>query len=149
MVIAGLCTMRRHSGPIGRCTATRLWFHRQVIGIQPVSVYAWVKWRHSNLWSGHFTISMLWGNTAYRVKLSGEELSRYSNKSESVGLRKYPCYHCRIKEVMSQYIFSKIAPHDGGKTAGIDMVWRNYVSVALCKEMKKSDGEMLWVHRGS
>jgi len=33
---------------------------------------------------------MLWGNTAYFAKLSGEDLSRYSNKIESVDLRKYP-----------------------------------------------------------
>jgi len=31
---------------------------------------------------------MLQGNTAYGVKLSGEDLSRYSNKIESVGFRK-------------------------------------------------------------
>ena len=41
-----------------------------------------VKWRHS-LWLtviwGHDTISMLCGNTAYCVKLGGEDLSRYSN----------------------------------------------------------------------
>jgi len=28
--------------------------------------------------------------------------------------------------------FSELAPHHGGKTAGIDMVWRNYVTVTLC-----------------
>ena len=33
---------------------------------------------------------MLWGNTAYCVKLSGEFLSYYSNKIETVGLRKCP-----------------------------------------------------------
>jgi len=33
---------------------------------------------------GHDTISMLLGNTGYCVKLSGEELWRYSNKIESV-----------------------------------------------------------------
>jgi len=32
---------------------------------------------------------MLSGNTAYCVKLSGEDLSRYSNKIESVGLSNY------------------------------------------------------------
>ena len=42
---------------------------------------------------GHNTISTLWGNTACCVKLSGEDLSRYSNNTESVGLRKCPCYH--------------------------------------------------------
>ena len=33
---------------------------------------------------GHFTISVLWGNTAYCVKLSGEDLSRYLNKSNQL-----------------------------------------------------------------
>jgi len=28
--------------------------------------------------------------------------------------------------------FSELASHHGGKTAGIDMVWRNYVTVTLC-----------------
>ena len=42
--------------------------------------------------SGHVTISLLWGNTAYGVKLSGEDLSRYSNKIESVGLGNYYYY---------------------------------------------------------
>jgi len=32
-------------------------------------------------------ISTLWGNTAYYVKLSGDDLSCYSNKIEIVGLR--------------------------------------------------------------
>jgi len=50
-----------------------------------------VKWRHSSLWSHKLTISMLWGNTAaYCVKLSGEHLSRYSNKTESVGFLNVP-----------------------------------------------------------
>jgi len=36
---------------------------------------------------------MLWSKTAYCVQLSGEDLSRYSNEIESVGLRKCPYYH--------------------------------------------------------
>jgi len=42
-------------------------------------------------------ISMLWGNTLYCVKLRGKDLSRYSNKIESVGLRKRPYYHYLTK----------------------------------------------------
>jgi len=80
------------------------------------------KWPHSS--RGHITVSMLWGNTAYCVKLSDEDLSRYSNKMESVGLRKRPYYQYLTKKVMSQ--------RHGGKTAGIDMVWRTYVTVTLC-----------------
>ena len=33
---------------------------------------------------GHDTISMLWGNTAYCVKISDEDLTRYSNETEPV-----------------------------------------------------------------
>jgi len=36
---------------------------------------------------GHITISILCGNTAYCAKLSGEDLSRYSKKIESLGLK--------------------------------------------------------------
>jgi len=45
---------------------------------------------------GHNTISILWGK--HCVKLSGEDLWRYSNKIESVGLRKYPYYHYLAKK---------------------------------------------------
>ena len=50
---------------------------------------------------GHNTISMLWGNTAYCMKLN-EDLSHYSNEIESVGLRK--CPYCRhlTKKVLSR-----------------------------------------------
>jgi len=51
----------------------------------------------------HNTISVLCGNTTYCVKLSGEDLSRFSNKIESVDLRKCPYYHYLTKKVMSQY----------------------------------------------
>jgi len=43
--------------------------------------------------------TMLWGNTAYCVKLSGEDLSRYWNKIESAESRKCPYYHYRTKKV--------------------------------------------------
>ena len=39
---------------------------------------------------------------AYCVKLSGEGLSHYSNKIESVGLRKRLYYHWLTKKVASQ-----------------------------------------------
>jgi len=47
-------------------------------------------------------ISMLWGNTAYYVELSGEDLFHYSNKIESVGLRKCSYYRYLTKKVMSR-----------------------------------------------
>ena len=50
----------------------------------------------------HNTISMLWDNTAYCVKLSGGDVSRYSNKTESVGLRKCQYHHYITKKVMPQ-----------------------------------------------
>jgi len=67
---------------------------------------------------------MLWGKTAYCVKLSDKDLSRYSNKIESIS------YHSLTKNVMSR--FSELAPHHGGQTAGTDMVRRNNVTVTLC-----------------
>jgi len=45
---------------------------------------------------------MLWGNTAYCAKLSSEDLSRYSNEIELVGLRKCPYYHYITEKVLSQ-----------------------------------------------
>jgi len=38
--------------------------------------------------SGHDTISMLWGNMAYCVKLNVEELSQYSNSLKFSWLKK-------------------------------------------------------------
>jgi len=45
---------------------------------------------------------MLWSNTAYCVKLSGEDLLRYPNKVESVDVRKWPYYKYLIKKLLSQ-----------------------------------------------
>jgi len=56
----------------------------------------------------------MWSNTAYCVKLSGEDLSRSSDKTESVGLRKCPYYGNLTKKVMSRY-FTELAPYHGGK----------------------------------
>jgi len=47
-------------------------------------------------------ISMLWGNMVYCVKLSGEDLSRYSNEIESVRFKNSPYYHYLTKKVTSQ-----------------------------------------------
>ena len=46
-------------------------------------------------------ISILWANTVYCVQLASEGLSRYSNKIESVGLRKCPYYHYLYIEIGS------------------------------------------------
>jgi len=46
---------------------------------------------------------MLWGNMSYFVNFaSGEDLLHYSNKIESVGLRKCPDYDCLTKNMMSR-----------------------------------------------
>jgi len=62
-------------------------------------------------------------------------LSRYSNKIKAVGLRKCPYYHYLTTKVMSQQqkqTFLRACPHHGGKRAGIDMAWKNYITVTLC-----------------
>ena len=86
-----------------------------------------VKWHHS-------TISMLWGNTAYCVKLTGKDLSHYSNEIESVALRRCPYYHYLTEKVMLQWQrILTASPTSWWKTSsGIDMVWRNYVTVTQC-----------------
>jgi len=45
---------------------------------------------------------MLWGNAEYCAKSIGEYFSSYSNKIESVGLRKCPYYDYLSNKVMSQ-----------------------------------------------
>jgi len=68
---------------------------------------------------------MLWGKTAYCVKLSGEDLSRYSNKTESVGLRKCPVYHYLTKKwCHSNNHCAALAPHYGRKTADMKKLRR-------------------------
>jgi len=59
-------------------------------------------WSDVTVICGHIAISGLWGNTVYRVKLSGEGLSRYSNEIESFRLRMYPCYRRLTEKVMLQ-----------------------------------------------
>jgi len=61
-----------------------------------------MEWSDVTVVCGLITISMLWGNAAYFVKLSDEDLSCYSSKIESVGLRKCRYYHYLTKEVMWQ-----------------------------------------------
>jgi len=59
----------------------------------------------------------------------------YSNKIETAGLRKCPYYHYLTKKVIGYHNnkhFAELAPHHGRKTAGIDMIRRNYVTVTIC-----------------
>jgi len=74
----------------------------------------YIGWSYVTVICGHITIAMLWIATAYCMKLSGEDLSRYSNKIESFGLRKCPYYH-RItrKWHYNNKHFSELAPHHG------------------------------------
>jgi len=47
---------------------------------------------------------MLWGNTAYCVKLSDEDVTRYSNETEPVLFYENVAwyYHCLANQVMQQ-----------------------------------------------
>jgi len=106
----------------------------------------YIRWSDVTVICGYIAISMLWGNTAYCVKLSGEDLSRYSNKTESVALIKkmfiLSVSYIR-KRCHNNKHFSELASHHGGKTAGIHMVWRNYVTLTLCRSIG-SDFECYW-----
>ena len=62
----------------------------------------YIGWSDVTVICDHVTICILWDNMAYCVKLSGEDLLHYSNKIESVGLRKCLCYHYITKIVVSQ-----------------------------------------------
>ena len=103
-----------------------------------------VKWRHSNLWS-HYDIYVVWQRGVLREWI-GKDLSRYSNKIESFGLRKCPLSYCIRKWCYNSKHFSELAPHHGEKTAGIDMVWRNYVAVChpvyLRESLRTSGGDV-------
>jgi len=46
-----------------------------------------VKWRHSNLWSRYDLHVVRNDVVGYGAKLTGENLSHYLNKIESIGLR--------------------------------------------------------------
>jgi len=77
----------------------------------PCTYIQYIWWSDATVICGHITISMLCGNTTYFVKLSGEDLSRYSNKIESVGLRKYPYCHYITTKTMSQWqTFLRVCP---------------------------------------
>jgi len=55
--------------------------------------FAIIGWSDVTVICYNITISMLWDNTAYCVKFSGGDLSRWSSKIESVGFGKCPYYH--------------------------------------------------------
>jgi len=63
-----------------------LWFWRHDASVYKNLPIGSVKWRHSNLWLwyGLHVVGMM----SYFTKLTGEDLSRYLNNTESVGLRK-------------------------------------------------------------
>jgi len=46
-----------------------------------------------------------------------------------------------IKRCHNSKHFSELAPHYDGKTAGIDMVWRNYVTVTMCVSYRRTQSE--------
>jgi len=81
-----------------RTENTDVWCHCRQLLLD--SSNSRIGWSGVRVICGHVTMSMLWGNTAYHMKSSGEDLSRYWNKIESVGFRK--CSWCYVKKVMSQ-----------------------------------------------
>ena len=93
--------------------------------------HLYMGWSDIIVISGHITISVLWGNMAYCVKLSGEDLSRYSNKIESVG--SFKVFVLSLSYGVTITNVSQSLPHIlAEKTAGIGMAWRSYVTVTLC-----------------
>ena len=95
-----------------------------------------VKWRHISVVTVR---SPFCGATpSYCVWLC-KDLSRYSNKIESVGLTECLYYCYLTKKVMSEEeTFRRTCPTKWWKAAGIDMIWRNYVTVILCINREKS-----------
>ena len=74
---------------------------------------------------------MLWGNTAYCVKLSGKDLLRYSNKNESVGLRNVRIITLLLRKwCHNNKHIAEFGAHVGRKTTGIDMVYEEITSLS-------------------
>ena len=82
---------------------------------------------------GRNTIVILWGNTVVLcvVKLSGKDLSRYSNKIESVGLRQCPHYRYYWKWCQNNKHFSELAPQNGEKNSWHIYNMKNFVTITL------------------
>jgi len=98
-----------------------------------------VKLRHSNLRSSYDPYVVGQHGALWWRWNSDEDLTHYSNKIESVSLRKCPYYHYITKKVnvrQQTFMRAQLPPTSWrdclGITAGIDMVWRNYVPVSLC-----------------
>jgi len=70
----------------------------------------------TSLTSGVTIWSLLWGNMEYCVKLSGENVSCYSNKIESVSLRNVHTILLR-KWCHNSKRFAQLDPHHGRKTS--------------------------------
>jgi len=74
------------------------------------------------------------------VKLSGKDLSRYSNKIESVGLKNVHIITILLRKwCHNNKQFTQLAPRHGGKTAGIDMIKRTYITVTLHTDRQSSN----------
>jgi len=72
---------------IGCKNRYRLTNHNQATS-KVFSCSLYIGWSDVTVIYGHDTISMLWGMMSYWAKITGEILSRYLNKIESVGMRK-------------------------------------------------------------
>jgi len=81
---------------------------------------------------------MLWDISAYCVKLNGEDLLRYSNKIESIGLRKRPYYRYITKKVTSQQqTFRRTCPTSWRENSWYKYGMKKYVTVTLCIRIRK------------
>jgi len=85
---------------------------------------------------GHSMIFVLWGNTAYCVKLSDEDLSPYSNTVESIGLRK-----CATETPRGHFTYGgDIGTHTH---CGDVFTWGDFVSCNDSPHSADSSGETL------
>jgi len=80
-------------------------------------------------------ISALWGNTAYcSVKLSGEDLLRYSNNGESVDLRKnVRTITILLRNDVTITTISQSLPHI---VAENQLAWIQYEEITLLNSRK-------------
>jgi len=77
-------------------------------------------------------IPMLGSNTAYCVKLSGDDFARYSNKIESNWFKKMSVSLSYLESDVTVTNILQFTPHHGGQTAGIDMLCS---SLSITSEM--------------
>jgi len=104
--------------------------HHSPVVVPGLCLLVYIGWSDVTVICGHILIYVVGATWCNMSQLSGADLSRYSNEIDSVGLRNGPYYHLEKWSYNYKYV-SKLALHHGGQTAGIDVVWRNFVTVTL------------------